>query len=327
MRGGLVDVWPETWRDIWSPLGAMAEVADDFFAEIYGELTEPPRLPNAPVFAAEAYDAEGKVTGAENVALKEEYDRLLSQYQYNQATYNEAISGVNSGKALQEFLLVNVLSEAEAIELLASINDAIESMDNPKLREGYHELVRLFLEKFNLRYELRSPFTLHPTPTGVYATLVESIESQCVQDAGLRKLLRDYREAFQDLTMGRTAGRINTCIQKQVNLLEGLASVNGTVTQDTFGKMCSEIKSWPNSLVSDVAKSLYWFACDHTGIRHGTIKAENGVTRRKSKKDEGAPVAYRDVDMRDLIAMSALLTGLTAYLSDKIDPDAIYGGK
>lgn len=33
----------------------------------------------------------------------------------------------------------------------------------------------------------------------------------------------------------------------------------------------------------------------------------------------------RDIDMRDMVAMSILLTGFTPYLENRLSPDAIFG--
>ena len=57
-------------------------------------------------------------------------------------------------------------------------------------------------------------------------------------------------------------------------------------------------------------KNLYGFASDYPGIRHGGTPAS----------------ALRDVDMRDMVAMSILLTGFTPYLESRLSAEAIFGG-
>ena len=57
-------------------------------------------------------------------------------------------------------------------------------------------------------------------------------------------------------------------------------------------------------------KDLYAFASDYRGIRHGGTPAS----------------ARRAVDMRDMVAMSILLTGFTPYLESRLSADAIFGG-
>jgi len=266
--------------------------------------------------STDAFGPDGTLRLQDDLDAFENYKAALVAYDAERAAYNEAISGVNSGLALQKFLKEAVRTEIEAIEILTKLHSALELMDNESISNGYFLLVEKFLEKFSLRYEIRRPFSLHPSPSGVYAALYAEIVAVCQSDAALAALLRDFREAFQDLQIGATPGRINTCLQKQVNLLEGLASSNRDVTEKTLGKMCGQLHSWPSTAVSEAVKSLYGFASDHTGLRHGTIKkAKHGKT----------PVTYRDMEMRDLVAVTTVFTGLATYLSDQLDPMAIYG--
>jgi hypothetical protein len=209
-----------------------------------------------------------------------------------------------------------VKTEADAILALEMAFTVVDSYDVDTIRNRFFLLVDQFIQKFSLRYDLRRPFTLHITPSGIYTKLYAVLVERCQQDTALAGLLRDYREAFQDLRLGATSGRISTCLQKQVNLLEGLTSLNAAITTTTLGQMCNEIKTWPSTAVCEAAKSLYGFASDHTGLRHGTIK------KVKSGK---TPITYRDMEIRDLVAVSVFFTGLTAYLSDQIDSKKIYG--
>ena len=57
-------------------------------------------------------------------------------------------------------------------------------------------------------------------------------------------------------------------------------------------------------------KNLYGFASDYPGIRHAGNPAS----------------ALREVDMRDMVAMSVLLTGFTPYLESRLSADEIFGG-
>ena len=57
-------------------------------------------------------------------------------------------------------------------------------------------------------------------------------------------------------------------------------------------------------------KDLYKFACDYPGIRHGGTAAN----------------ARRDIDMRDMVAISVLLAGFTPYLSHQVDSNIVYRG-
>ena len=57
-------------------------------------------------------------------------------------------------------------------------------------------------------------------------------------------------------------------------------------------------------------KDLYGFASDYPDIRHGVTPAS----------------ALRAVDMREMVAMSILLTGFTPCLESRLSADAIFGG-
>jgi hypothetical protein len=93
-------------------------------------------------------------------------------------------------------------------------------------------------------------------------------------------------------------------------LLEAIGAVAPGVTKGTLGSMCDELASWPHAAVKESLKKLYGFASDYPGIRHG--------------KNAGGKL--RDIDMRDMVAMSILLAGFTPYLSNGLDADAVYGG-
>jgi hypothetical protein len=56
--------------------------------------------------------------------------------------------------------------------------------------------------------------------------------------------------------------------------------------------------------------SLYGFASDFPGLRHGT--PSKGM--------------LREIDMRDFVSMSILLAGFTPYLADKLNPEIVYWG-
>ena len=167
-----------------------------------------------------------------------------------------------------------------------------------------------FIGKFSLRYDLQPPCTLYPTLSGVFASLVRDLREVASQDHHLDKLMTEYEDAARDLRLGSTDGRIKTCIGKQFMLLEGICARNPDVTKSKFGEMCEEIESWPHATVKLALKKLYGFASDYPGIRHGS----------------NAKGAIRTIEMRDMVAMSILLTGFTPYLESRLSADAIVGG-
>ena len=115
---------------------------------------------------------------------------------------------------------------------------------------------------------------------------------------------------MHDLRLGQTEGRISTCIAKQVMLLESLGGIATNVSATELAGICKQIESWPHSAVRPALLGLYGFASDYSGVRHGT--ESDGRTR--------------DLDTRDLVALSVLLAGFAPYLSDAINADHVYRG-
>jgi hypothetical protein len=316
VRGEFLPVWSETWRGIWLPLTKHRDAPTDIFSELYRALVPQPTPPSSPLPPAE-FSEQGELVRLEDIDARTAYEGALSKFAVERARYEEAVSGDRNAKAaFRTAVSQRVKTESEAILALEMAFNVVDSYDVDTIRNRFFLLVDQFILKFSLRYDLRRPFTLHITPSGIYTKLYAVLVERCQRDAALAGLLRDYREAFQDLRLGVTSGRISTCLQKQVNLLEGLTSLNAAITATTLGQMCNEIKTWPSTAVCEAAKSLYGFASDHTGLRHGTIK---------KVKIGKTPTTYRDMEIRDLVAVSVFFTGLSAYLSDEIDSKKIYG--
>ena len=123
-------------------------------------------------------------------------------------------------------------------------------------------------------------------------------------------MMQEFDDAVRDLRAGQTSGRIKTCIQKQVSLLEAMGQRHPNVTDNTMNRICEQVDSWPHVRLKESMKNLYRFASDYPGIRHG-----------------GTPGSQlRAIDMRDLVAVTILLAGFSPYLSDQINSDRIYLG-
>lgn len=183
-------------------------------------------------------------------------------------------------------------------------------MAGDELSNRYFNLRAGFIDKFSLRYDLRRPCTLCPTLPGVFASLVRDLRVRAGQDAHLDALMKDFDNPVLDLRHDCSGGRIKTCIQKQVNLLEAIGRTAPGVTGTTLGAICNQVGTWPHDKLKEAMKDLYAFASDYPGIRHGGTPA-NGL---------------RAVDMRDMVAMSILLAGSTPYLAAQLNADSVYRG-
>ena len=75
MRGELIGVWPETWREIWAKLAKGSRYSDDLFADLYRELVPEPQAPEAPPPPAELTE-EGEL-------LRAQYPTIIPGYHLN----------------------------------------------------------------------------------------------------------------------------------------------------------------------------------------------------------------------------------------------------
>lgn len=203
-----------------------------------------------------------------------------------------------------------IAGERTLVTFLEATHPALDDLAGDELSTRYFNLLTGFIEKFSLRYDLRRPCTLCPTLPGVFASLVRDLRALTSQDAHLDGLMRDFENAVRDLRQGCSEGRIKTCIQKQVNLLEAIGHACPGVTGTTLGAICDQVGTWPHEKLKAAMKDLYSFASDYPGIRHGGTPAS----------------ALRAVDMRDLVAMSILLAGFTPYLSSGLNLEVVYRG-
>lgn len=275
MRGEFIGVWSETWREIWLPLIDHESVPEDIFCELYRELA--PALKNPPSVEALADIIDNPVQSRE--------------------TFEK--TGAN-----------DLAGERAVVAFLETAQSALDELAGDDLANRYFNLLAGFVDKFSLRYDLRRPCTLCPTLPGVFASLVRDLRVLTGQDAHLDVLMKEFENAVRDLRHDCSEGRIKTCIQKQVNLLEALGATFPGVTEGELGGMCNQVGTWPHGAMKASLKNLYGFASDYPGIRHG-----------------GNPAgAMRAVDMRDMVAVSILLAGFTPYLSNALDADVVYRG-
>jgi hypothetical protein len=275
VRGEVIGVWPETWREIWSKLGKHPQAPDDLFCELYRELVG-------------AFVDPPDVTSLTGVV--DDPDQARKAFRSTKAS---ALRG--------EFALVQFFERA---------HDALTELGGDPLSNRYFLLLDQFLEKYSLRYDLRRPLSLNPTLPGVFARLIRELKAATNRDANLRTLMLEFEDAVRDLRIEASAGKIKTCIQKQVNLLEAMGRMCPGVTEATLGRICDQIGTWPHAKLMAAMKDMYGFASDYPGIRHGGTPAHS----------------LRDIDMRDMVAVSVVLAGFSPYLTDQINSDIVYRG-
>lgn len=276
MRGEVIGVWSETWREIWSKLAKHPDAPDDLFCELFREL---------------------------NIARSTPLDPAteLADIVDNSAQARAAFRRTKSSAFMGEVALLEFMERAHGVMV---------DLGGDPLANRYFLLTEAFLDKFSLRYDLRRPFSLNPTLPGVFARLIRDLKEATSRDADLHPLMVEFEDAIRDLRADRTAGRIKTCIQKQVNLLEAIGQRCPGVTTNTLGQICDQVGTRPHNRVKDAMKEMYRFASDYPGIRHGGTPANS----------------LRNIEMRDLVAVTVLLSGFTPYLTDLLNSENIYRG-
>ena len=217
---------------------------------------------------------------------------------------------VQSREAFEATTAYDLAGESALVGFFEAMHDALEEMGGDESTNRYFNLLSGFIDKFSLRYDLRRPCVLCPTLPGLFASLVRDLRALASQDLHLDQLMKEYEDAVRDLRFGCSDGRIKTCISKQFMMLEAFGAFDPDVTKNTLGDMCEQLNLWPHATIKEALKKLYGFASDYPGIRHGS--------RAKG--------ALRAIEMRDMVAMSILLTGFTLYLERRLSSDAIYGG-
>lgn len=316
MRGEFVPVWSETWRGIWLKLAKHPDAPHDLFSELYRAFAVPATQPIVPAQPMD-FDEHGQLLREEDRKADADYKTALVAYARTRAQYEEALRDDARAKPAFHILLAKIAKdEKSVVAILEKSFKVIDDYDIDSIRNRYFTLVAQFVEKFSLRYDLRRPFTMHPTLTGIFAGLVRELKGITNANAQLHQLMGDFEESFRDLRADSSSNRIKTCIQKQMNLLEAIGQSCPTVTLNTLGQICDQLGTlpntvWPHDKVRDSMKNLYGFASDYPGIRHAGKVAN----------------ARRDIEMRDMVAISVLLAGFTPYLSHQLDSYAVYGGK
>ncbi|MDV2481937.1 hypothetical protein F8E02_07915 [Methanoculleus sp. Wushi-C6] len=215
-----------------------------------------------------------------------------------------------SREAFENTRAEDLAGERALVGFLESVPDALKELDCNDLTNTYFDLLAVFIEKFSLRYDLCPPCRLCPNLPGVFVSLVRNLQALAATDPHLDTLMKEFENAIRNLQHDCSEGHIKTCIQKQVNLLEAIGGTYPGVKDGELGSMCGQIKSWPHPAVRAALGNLYGFASSYPGIRHGG----------------NAESALRNVDMRDLVAISIVFAGFTPYLSNGLDADQVYRG-
>ena len=273
MRGEFIGVWAVTWREIWAKLDRSPAAPADLFCELYREL-------------------------ARSLTVLPSIEELA-----------DIVDDPKQARvAFRRTRAADLRGEQAILSFLEAAHSVLDDLGGDELSNRYFNLLSDFVDRFSLRYDLRRPCTLCPTLPGVFASLVHELRALTEQDPHLNQLRRESEDSVRDIRTDSSDGRVKTCIQKQINLLEAIGQRSPGVTQNTLGRICGQLGSWPHDKLKEAMVNLYHFTCDYPGIRHGGTPAN----------------ARRAMDMRDLVAMTVLLAGFTPYIADQLDAEVVY---
>lgn len=276
MRGEFIRVWRDMWREIWKKVATHEDAPEDLFCELFRELE--------PAFINRLDPATE-----------------LSDIVDNPQQSRNSFRAIKPTAFVSEFALLCFLERAHIV---------LMDLGGDTLGNRYFNLISAFIEKYSLRYDLRRPFSLHPTLTGVFSNLLRELRNMTSQDAALSALMSDFETTIRDLKADTSPGRIKACIHRQMNLLEALAQRSPNVTAPTLSGMCDQVGNWPHAAVKEAMKRLYGFSSDYPGIRHAGNSAG----------------ALREIEMRDMVGLTVILAGFVPYLSTGLDASTIYHG-
>lgn len=311
MKGDLLTAWPYVWSDVWVRLYETKGTPVELFSELYAALIPKPRRPVAPPEPV-LFDVDGNMIDPAEIAAADDYKTAMTVYDEHRLSYEKALTAnpEDARAWLRDALHTTLQSEAAAILALETAFLCIEDIGGDLISNRYVNLVEAFIEKYNLRYDLRRPFSFHPNLPGIFASLVNEVKELCLSDANLENSLQEYDDALRDLKLGATPGRLKNCFIKQFNTLEAITARNPTVTAQVLSDMCAQVQSWPHVTVKQAAQKIYAFRGAYPNMGHGTGGG-----------------ALREIEMRDLVSVSIMLVGLLPYLSNEINPNVIFGGK
>lgn len=312
MRGEFSGVKTEIIKDVFETL--LTEMSDaefldeDLWAVLFREAIPEPLAPVAPTYTS--FDDDGQIHLEGDLQARDAYEADSAIFQDRLEAYNDASNRADlTWQYIVKFFEDHDTTERQIVKALEDAFEAIEDYGGGNLANTFYLIVEGFLNKFSLRYDLRRPFSLHPTLPGIFTSLVTDLKRIALLDANLSERLQDFEEALRDLKIDQSSRRIRICLQAQMNLLEAIGCLHPEAGKSaTLGDMCKSIKTFPHSAVGGALSSIYGFSSDFSGVRHG-------------KKSRGV---LREVEMRDLISISVVLAGFVPYLTESMDADSIY---
>lgn len=276
MKGEISPFWSEMWKPIWLKLLKNKEAPFDLSCELYRSITQSFKKQMTIEEIADIVDDPTQAFEALKKVKKEQFKDDLAVIEYMEGVYNILI----------------------------------EDFEKLELAEGYKESVERFINKYNLKYYISTPFRFTVSISGIFSQLIAAFKTYAKGNTHLLQMTEDFESALADLRCSSSESKIKTCIQKQMNLIEAIGLSHPGRVSSTFGQICDDLNGhhvWPHNKVKESVTSLYTFASDYPGVRHA-----------------GNPKnALRPLNMNDLVAITISTLGFLPYLCNSINTRTI----
>lgn len=239
------------------------------------------------------------------------FEKLEGKVLKTHQTIAEQIQSAQASEEAAEALLLglnsnSVSSEKDALRLLASIKDSLAEAELEKSEAEFMRLLTGFVETFSLSYYVGRDGRLFPSFPGVASRIFDELRSAAFANSHTSERLSEFEHAVSDCIADPSHSRVHTAIQKQVSLVESLGYTHSADVGETFGAMCANATTWPHEKVQEAARAIAKFANNQPGVRHG-----------------GTPTnALRATELRDFVAVTLAILGMTPYLTDQLPGEA-----
>lgn len=294
MMGDLGPICDEFYSRLWFPLSQQSSHRAEFWTELFGRYAKH-------ITQGQRFRISG-LTDAELINGTFGLHEWITSGGYVDASTQDEVAEDILGKVQAS----HFDSEANIVLFLEDAYQMCLELEGDELASVDFNLTEALLDRFNCRYELRTPYRLCPCMRGLVAGLLAETNEVVKQSPNLTKLKRELDESFRDLRMGCDEGRIKTCLSRQYMFIEALADYSSSKNGRTLGEALKTC-DWPHTVMRSLGGNLYGLRSDYPGLGHGSNSS--GV--------------LRDIDTRDLLGVSLMLSGLIPYVSTHVAIESV----
>lgn len=205
--------------------------------------------------------------------------------------------------ALQDLTADSFRSEAAIIDFIEDAYEETLEIGGAELADNFFELILHFIWKHGLRYEIRRPMQISVSARGMFSSVIDEMRRMASLDTHQSEMLSALEDSIHELSLGETPVRQKRCLQAFFNYFEALTSSHPDVKPGVLSSQVKQIKSWPHAAIAASLLSLYGFASDYPGVRHGGNPASS----------------LRELETKDIGALMVVLTGFIPFVGSEFD--------